>query len=82
MHVDRLVPCLTPSELPGPVVESEPEMELSGSAPVLPPAYDILMDTADAGDASNSQRKQTRSGRTVRPPLRFTETVYCTVNIA
>ena len=27
VHVDRLVPCLTPSELPDPVVESEPETE-------------------------------------------------------
>jgi len=72
VHVDRLVPCLTPSELPDSVVESEPEMELLGSAPVLPPAYDILVDTTDAGDASHSRPKQTRSGRTVRPPLRFT----------
>jgi len=72
VHVDRLVPCLTPSELPDPVVESEPETKLPGSAPILPPAYDIFVDTADAGDASHPQLKETRSGRTVRPPLRFT----------
>jgi len=56
VHVDRLVPCLTPTELPEPVAKPAPEVEQAGSAPILPPVYDPLFDTADAGDAPQPQK--------------------------
>ena len=71
VHVDRLVPCLTPTELPEPSVKPEPEVEQAGSAPILPHVYDPLFDTADAGDAPLPPENRTRSGRTVRPPPRY-----------
>jgi len=65
VHVDRLVPCLAPTEVPAPEVESEPEVK-PYYAPVLPPIYGP---TADAGDAPSPVK--TRLGRTVRPPRRY-----------
>jgi len=64
-HVDRLVPCLAPTENPAPEVESEPTVE-PHYVPVLPPVYGP---TADAGDAQSAIK--TRAGRSVRPPLRY-----------
>ena len=50
VHVDRLVPCLTPTELSSSVVEPEPEITQPVYTPVLPPVYDVTLDTADAGE--------------------------------
>ena len=64
------MPCLTPTELSSSVIE--PELETQPVyTPVLPPVYDVLLDTADAGEISQGQPIRARTGRTVRPPLRY-----------
>ena len=63
MQVDRLVPCLTPTELPDAVVESE--IERAEQTPVLPPVYNPAADTAVAENLPQPQEKRTRGGRTV-----------------
>ena len=69
VHVDRLVPCLTPTELPDAVVE--PEFEQAKPTPVLPPAYNPTPYTAVAENVPQPQERRTRVGRTVRPPSRY-----------
>ena len=69
MHVDRLIPCLTPTEHLSQVVAPEPEPETPKVVPVLPPVYDAALD-ADVSTVHNIP-VQTRAGRTVRPPLRY-----------
>ena len=69
MHVDRLVHCLTPTELPDAVVE--PEFEQAEPTPVLPPAYNPTPYTAVAENVPQPQEKRTRVKRTVRPPSRY-----------
>jgi len=67
--VDRLVPYLTPTELPGAVVESE--LEQAEQTLVLPPAYHPTPNTAAVENIPQPQEKRTRVGRTVRPPPRY-----------
>jgi len=69
VHVDRLVPCLTPTELPDAVVE--PEIEHAQQTPVLPPVYNPAPYTAVAENVPQPQEIRTRGGRTVRPPSRY-----------
>ena len=73
VHIDRLVPCLTPTELSSSVsTEPEPEIPQPIYTPVLPPVFDTTINSADAGEESQEQfATQTRAGRTVRPPLRY-----------
>ena len=71
VHVDRLVPCLTPTELSSSVVKPEQETQPIYT-PVLPPVFDTTINSADAGEVSQEQfTTRTRAGRTVRPPLRY-----------
>jgi len=57
VHVDRLVPCLAPTENPAPEVESEPATE-PHYVPILPPIYGP---TADAGDVSSPVKNKGRT---------------------
>ena len=72
VHVDRLIPCLTPTEYRSQVVDPEPEPETPKVVPVLPLVYDTAPD-ADVSEVlpTHSIPVQTRAGRTVRPPLRY-----------
>ena len=69
MQVDRLVPCLTPTELPHAV--GEPKFEQAEPTPVLPPAYNPTPHTTVAENVPQSQETRTRVGRTIRPPSRY-----------
>jgi len=69
VHVDRLVPCLTPTELPDAVCK--PEFEQAEPTPVLPPAYNLNPYTAVTENIPQPQEKRTRVGRAVRPPSRY-----------
>jgi len=69
VHVDRLVPCLTPTEIPDAAVE--PEFEQAEPSPVLPPAYHPTPNTAAVENIPQPQEKRTHVGRAVRPPPRY-----------
>ena len=69
MYVDRLVFCLTPTELSDAAVE--PEFKQAEPTPVLPPAYHPTPYTAVAENVPRPQEKRTRVGCTVRPPSRY-----------